>query len=138
MSDINSQNQVFPIALSNRRAKALIMKMAEKEYRDGLQFKLGIEEITHHGDVNEDGSCCLWAWCRTDDGFCQSAGKFMEKTVQLDEVLVRNLAVDKRLTMAVDAYEAAQNEAKRNAIIELHNKMFPDHQINPELDTVLE
>src|SRR5574343_1005446 len=82
----------------------------EKEGRYTNILKLDLE-----GKVNSDGTLELWAWSSTDNGFCQTAGRFWSKTLQLTEAQLK-FYVDKEL-MKRAALEIAEEERKRLELV---------------------
>jgi hypothetical protein len=82
----------------------------EKEGRFTNILKLDLE-----GKISSDGTLELRAWSSTDNGFCQTAGRFWSKTLQLTEAQLK-FYVDKELVKRA-AVEIAEEERKRLELV---------------------
>lgn len=104
---IRNQMPMFPISIPSKTAEAFVSKDAS--YQMALRESRYIQELTVYGSLHEDGTLEMWAWCATDNGFCQTSGKFWEKVFQITEEEVE-AEVEKELRRRAIAQIAEEDE----------------------------
>lgn len=125
---------LFPFDIGPNEARRLA-----KDYSDfqrELRLYETIVELRVYGDLSEDGTLRLWAWKSTDNGFCQTAGKFWEHAVKLNAEQVSRYAHEELKRRAI--VEIAEEDEKilrrrtLQRLQELYAELLPNKDEEPE------
>lgn len=127
---------LFPFSLDDARTAQLVFsdndyqRVAEKEHRF-----VYVERIETHSEVTADKKLKLWAWAATTAGGCHMAGKFWEKTVELnDEAFYRyvDLEIEQRAIQEIAEEERMKLRIRIAARAKLlRSNLMPEGQVAP-------
>jgi type II secretory pathway predicted ATPase ExeA len=126
-----AKQPLFPFYISDATAHRLAKQDTDFSAKLEREARFqNITQLTVTGEIGADKTLYLHGWMATDNGFCQTAGRFWDKTIVLDSDRFDSFVdaeITKRAVAEIQAEEDAKLEVRITArAAELRAKLLKD------------